>query len=163
MRNYSLVVKLDRLDLSKYTFLKDDPKTVILKEAEPARTPAHTPARTPVRIPVHDSVQIARRGFCGDCSQSFDIIFEQKCKEHVAPYKQLLQYEAKRNEELSKELKEVDQKWYDEMKEWSQLASNLDRQQDTFNELMNKNFQLRIRALNFIASTIAPEHNYAKH
>lgn len=99
--------------------------------------------------------------FCEDCAESFDSIFEGKCRAYNAPYNDLLQQEIQINMNLSKQLKEIDSRWNEESQKFSRLSQQLDKAQDKWTALFQKNMGLRQRVAS-AAAVVLHDHNYAR-
>lgn len=144
----TIIIRLDRLDLSKYKFSKNDPTTVFL----PKKT--SNPAASGNEIPTLN--------FCEACATSVDNIFENQRKKFVAPYERALQSELNPCEAVSKELKIVEQNWYEEAKKQARLANQLDQLHDKYNKMLVKCQTLRQISSSYYNSTVMNEHCYGK-
>lgn len=134
-----VVVRLERLDLTSLTFSETNPNTVLLPKQK----------------------KIPTLNFCKECADSFDDIFEAERKVLVKPYVDSLESQLKRNEELSKELADLEQKWHDESNKWYQLSNQLDYLLDEYNTMFNKNQDLKTVVSRYYEKTVMLEHNYA--
>lgn len=144
----TIIIRLDRLNLSKYKFSKNNPKTVLLPKK--------------ISSPVASDSEIPTLNFCEACATSVDNIFENQRKEFVAPYERALQSELDPYEAVSKELKTVEQNWYEEAKKQARLANQLDQLHDRYNEMLVKCQTLRQIASSYYNSTVMNEHCYGK-
>lgn len=132
-------VRLNRLDLTSLEYCGNNPKIILLPKKN------EFPTLT----------------FCKRCAGSFDDIFETKRKTVVKPYESALQLQLKRNEELAKELANIERQWHIESNKWYQLSNQFDRVTDEYDKMFQTNQALKLLVSDHYQKMVAPEHNYA--
>lgn len=135
-----VVVRLTRLDLTKFKFSKTNPKEVILPKEN--------------KVPTLD--------FCQDCADSFDQIFGEKQNEIIKPIEEnWLKPAIKLNEQLTKEVDNMEQEWYDESKKYYRLLNQFDVLLNAYDKEFKKNQMLKKMVSDHFKNTVNLDHNYA--
>lgn len=135
-----VVVRLTRLDLTKFKFSKTNPKVVILPKEN--------------KVPTLD--------FCQDCADSFDDIFDEKKNELIKPIEEnWLKPAIKLNEQLTKEADDMEQEWHDESKKYYRLLNQFDVLLNAYDKEIKKNQMLKKMVSDHFKNTVNLDHNYA--
>lgn len=140
-------VKLDRLDLTKYKFCKNDPKTVILNNKCCC-------------IPAENDIPTI--SLCRACTSNFDLLFQQERMKHISSYESVLKSETAKKEAAANELQAASDNWNEEKRKFIEIANQLDDLQDEWMKLVNTNFGLKKRVDMFHLKTIMHDHSYAR-
>lgn len=141
----SVVVRLERLDLSKF----DRKGNGFLLSK---RNPIPPKTRSVVN---NGMVQI-----CEQCFDSFDAYFEVEKERYIAPYNDLLQKEKDANLVASEQLEKIDNRWNEENQKWANMSHRIDRLQDKYAALVRKNVELRAK-VGPISKSVSHDHSYA--